>query len=50
MNCLFESPDAKNIGVVLGENDLTHIPEHVLPVWETLVENFKELEKVAVIK
>ncbi|MCF2642664.1 MAG: tetratricopeptide repeat-containing diguanylate cyclase [Lachnospiraceae bacterium] len=46
LNCLFESPDAKNIGVVLGENDLTHIPEHVLPVWETLVEKLKDENQV----
>ena len=32
---LLEEEKAKNIGVVLGVNDLIHIPEHVLPVWDS---------------
>ena len=35
---LLEEEKAKNIGVVLGVNDLIHIPEHVLPVWDRLME------------
>ena len=43
---LLEEEKAKNIGVVLGVNDLVHIPEHVLPVWEKLMECLKDENQV----
>lgn len=43
---LLEEEEAKNIGVVLGVNDLIHIPEHVLPVWDNLMERLKDESQV----
>lgn len=43
---LLEEEKAKNIGVVLGVNDLIHIPEHVLPVWDRLMERLKDESQV----
>lgn len=46
LNRLWDDAEARNIGVVLGVNDLAHIPEHVLPVWEQLMEKLKDGNQV----
>lgn len=43
---LLLAEDVKNIGVVLGMNELQHFPEFIIPVWENLTEELEDQNAV----
>lgn len=46
INSLFLAEHTEKIGLVLGVNELQRLPEHILPVWETLEERLEDLNSI----
>lgn len=46
INRLLDMKDVKNIGLILGVNDLVHIPDHVLSVWDKMMEKLRDRSQV----
>ena len=46
INLLLESRETRNIAMVLGVNDLMHIPDHMEVVWEEMTEKLEDRNQV----